>query len=65
MVERTVDELGRIDILVNNAAWQDCGDRIEEVTAEEWRRIFATNIEAMFHLSKAAIPRMASRRHHH
>ena len=58
LVERTVDELGNLDILVNNAAWQDCGDRIEEVTTEQWRRIFATNIEAMFHLSKAAIPRM-------
>ncbi|HEX7172543.1 MAG TPA: glucose 1-dehydrogenase [Candidatus Limnocylindria bacterium] len=58
LVERTVDELGHIDVLVNNAAWQDCGDRIEEMTTKEWRRIFATNIEAMFHLSKAAIPRM-------
>jgi NAD(P)-dependent dehydrogenase (short-subunit alcohol dehydrogenase family) len=58
LVERTVKELGSIDILVNNAAWQDCGDRIEEMTTEQWRRIFATNIEAMFHLSKAAIPRM-------
>ena len=34
LVERTVDELGRIDILVNNAAWQDCGDRIEEICRE-------------------------------
>jgi hypothetical protein len=58
VVEQGADELGNLDILVNNAAWQDCGDRIEEVTTEEWRRIFATNIEAMFHLSKAAIPRM-------
>jgi NAD(P)-dependent dehydrogenase (short-subunit alcohol dehydrogenase family) len=58
LVERTADELGNLDILVNNAAWQDCGDRIEEMTTEEWRRIFATNIEAMFHLSKAAVPRM-------
>jgi NAD(P)-dependent dehydrogenase (short-subunit alcohol dehydrogenase family) len=58
LVERATTELGGLDILVNNAAWQDCGDRIEEITTEEWRRIFATNIEAMFHLSKAAIPRM-------
>ena len=58
LVERTADELGNLDILVNNAAWQDCGDRIEEVTTDEWQRIFRTNVEAMFHLSKAAIPRM-------
>jgi len=58
LVEHAASELGHLDILVNNAAWQDCGDRIEEVTTEEWRRIFATNIEAMFHLSKAALPRM-------
>ena len=58
LVERTADELGNLDILVNNAAWQDSGDRIETMTTEEWRRIFATNIEAMFHLSKAAVPRM-------
>ena len=58
LVEHAVSELGHLDILVNNAAWQDSGDRIEEVTTEEWRRIFATNIEAMFHLSKAALPHM-------
>jgi NAD(P)-dependent dehydrogenase (short-subunit alcohol dehydrogenase family) len=58
MVEETVGQLGNVDIVVNNAAWQKCGDRIEEMTTEEWRRIFATNIEAMFHISKAAIPRM-------
>jgi NAD(P)-dependent dehydrogenase (short-subunit alcohol dehydrogenase family) len=58
MVEETVGQLGNVDIVVNNAAWQKCGDRIEQMTTEEWRRIFATNIEAMFHISKAAIPRM-------
>ena len=58
LIERAETELGHVDILVNNAAWQDCGDRIEEVTTEEWRRIFRTNIEAIFHLSKAAVPRM-------
>jgi len=58
LVERADDELGHLDVLVNNAAWQDCGDRIEEVTTDEWRRIFRTNIEAIFHLSKAAVPRL-------
>jgi NAD(P)-dependent dehydrogenase (short-subunit alcohol dehydrogenase family) len=58
LVERAVGELGRLDILVNNAAWQDSADRIEEMTTEQWRRIFRTNIEAMFHLSKAALPYM-------
>lgn len=58
LVEHAVSELGHLDILVNNAAWQDSGDRIEDVTTEEWRRIFATNIEAMFHLSKAALPHL-------
>jgi NAD(P)-dependent dehydrogenase (short-subunit alcohol dehydrogenase family) len=58
LIQRAVSEFGNLDLLVNNAAWQDSGDRIEEVTTEEWRRIFATNVEAMFHLSKAAIPKM-------
>jgi NAD(P)-dependent dehydrogenase (short-subunit alcohol dehydrogenase family) len=58
LVEHAVSELGHLDILVNNAAWQDSGDRIEDVTTEEWRRIFGTNIEPMFHLSKAALPHM-------
>lgn len=58
LVERTVADLGRLDILVNNAAWQASGSRIEEMTADEWRRIFTTNVEAMFHLTQAAIPHM-------
>jgi NAD(P)-dependent dehydrogenase (short-subunit alcohol dehydrogenase family) len=58
IVRATRDKLGGLDLLVNNAAWQDCGDSLAKVTTDEWRRIFQTNIEAMFHLAKAAVPRM-------
>jgi NAD(P)-dependent dehydrogenase (short-subunit alcohol dehydrogenase family) len=58
LVDRARHQLGGLDILVNNAAWQVCGDSIEEVTTDEWRSIFRTNIEAIFHLSKAALPHM-------
>ena len=62
IVRCTHRDLGHLDILVNNAAWQDCGDSLAEVTTDEWRQIFGTNIEAMFHLTKAAVPRMRSGR---
>ena len=57
-VERTVRELGRLDILVSNAAWQNRKESLEDVSEEEWRRTFRTNIDAYFHLSKAAIRHM-------
>ncbi len=60
MVERTVSQFGRLDILVNNAAFQATHDKIEEFTSEEWDRTFRTNIYAMFYLSKAALPKMKS-----
>ena len=55
LVERAVSELGRLDILVNNAAWQSSVDGIEEITTEDWRRAFRTNVDAMFWLCKAAL----------
>lgn len=58
MVERTIREFGRIDILVNNAAYQMTHQSIEEFSSEEWDRTFRTNIYAMFYLSKASLPRM-------
>ncbi|HEY2737299.1 MAG TPA: SDR family oxidoreductase [Thermoanaerobaculia bacterium] len=57
-VERTVRELGRLDILVSNAAWQNRKESIEDVTEEEWHRTFRTNIDAYFHLVKAAVPHL-------
>lgn len=58
VVERTVRELGRLDILVSNAAWQNRKESVEEITDEEWHRTFRTNIDAYFYLVKAAVPHM-------
>ena len=54
-VERTVNELGRLDILVNNAAEQHPQDTIEKISAEQLERTFRTNIFSFFFLTKAAL----------
>jgi NAD(P)-dependent dehydrogenase (short-subunit alcohol dehydrogenase family) len=54
-VERTVNELGRLDILVNNAAEQHPQDAIEKISAEQLERTFRTNIFSFFFLTKAAL----------
>ena len=58
LVSRTVDTIGRIDVLVNNAAFQMTYESLEEIPDEDWDRTFQTNITAMFHLCKAAVPHM-------
>ena len=58
MVDRAIKEFGRLDILVNNAAFQMTHQKIDQFSSEEWDRTFKTNIYAMFYLSKAALPRM-------
>jgi len=58
LVARTVKEFGKIDILVNNAAFQATHESIEEISAEEWDRTFRTNIYAYFYLAKAAVGQM-------
>ena len=55
-----VAKLGRIDILVNNAAHKVTFEDLGEISDEEWRRTIAVNIDAMFWLVKAAVPQMAS-----
>jgi NAD(P)-dependent dehydrogenase (short-subunit alcohol dehydrogenase family) len=57
-VEQSNRELGRLDVLVNNAAFQMTHEKIDELTSEEWDRTFRTNIYAMFYLSKAALPHL-------
>jgi len=58
VVVEAVDEFGRVDILVNNAAFQRTYGGIEEIPSEEWDYTFRTNIYAMFYLTKAAVPHM-------
>jgi NAD(P)-dependent dehydrogenase (short-subunit alcohol dehydrogenase family) len=57
-VQRTVDELGAIDILVNNAAFQKNAESIDDIDFEQLDRTFRTNFYAYFWLAKAAIPKM-------
>ena len=58
MIERAFDEFKRLDLLVNNAAFQMTHDSIEEFSTEEFDRTFRTNVYAMFWLCRAALPRM-------
>ncbi len=59
-VRRTIDELGQLHVLVNNAAEQHPQSSIEDITAEQLERTFRTNIFAMFYLVKATLPHMKS-----
>ncbi|MDW5316975.1 SDR family oxidoreductase [Rhizobium sp. PL01] len=58
LVTKAVKELGGIDVLVNNAAFQRTYSSIQDITADEWDETFRTNIYAAFFLSKAAIAHM-------
>ncbi|MBF2047964.1 MAG: SDR family oxidoreductase [Elainella sp. C42_A2020_010] len=57
-VQKTVQELGKLDILVNNAAEQHPQESIENISAEQLERTFRTNIFSMFYLIKAALPHL-------
>jgi hypothetical protein len=58
VIGRAVGEFGHLDVLVNNAAYQMTHETLEEVTDEEWEHTFATNVDAMFRLCRAALPHM-------
>lgn len=59
IIAKAVADFGKVDILVNNAAFQMNRSSLEEIPNEEWDYTFQTNISAMFHLCKAALPHMA------
>jgi NAD(P)-dependent dehydrogenase (short-subunit alcohol dehydrogenase family) len=58
IIAKAVEELGGIDILVNNAAHQATFKDIGDISDDEWDLTFRTNIHAMFYLTKAAVPHM-------
>lgn len=58
IINRAVKEFGKVDVLVNNAAFQMTRESIEEISSEEFDRTLKTNLYAMFWLTKAAVPHM-------
>jgi NAD(P)-dependent dehydrogenase (short-subunit alcohol dehydrogenase family) len=58
IVGKAVEEFGRVDVLVSNAAFQMSHESLEEIPDEEWDHTLATNLSAFFHLTKAAVPHM-------
>lgn len=57
-VRQTVHELGRLDVLVNNAAYQQEQPSVEELSEEQFERTFRTNIFGYFYMVKAALPHL-------
>src|SRR5438270_3984588 len=57
-VQQTVDQLGRLDILVNNAGEQHSDKDIRDITEDQLKRTFQTNIFGMFFLTQAAAPHL-------
>jgi NAD(P)-dependent dehydrogenase (short-subunit alcohol dehydrogenase family) len=55
VVSRTAGELGGLDIVVNNVAYQNPTENFADITDEQWRRTFAVNIDSFFHVTKAAL----------
>lgn len=58
IVSTTMQEFGRVDVLISNAAFQMTHERLEDIPDDEWDRTLAVNLSAYFHLVKAAVPHM-------
>ncbi len=60
IVDAAVSEFGGLDILVNNAAYQQVHKSFDEITIDEWDKTFQVNINALFYMTKFAVPRMGA-----
>ncbi|MEV0146614.1 MULTISPECIES: SDR family oxidoreductase [unclassified Nonomuraea] len=58
VVEQTVQELGGLDVLVNNVAYQSPVEGLEELSDEQWEHTFAVNIHSYYRVTKAALPHL-------
>ncbi|MGW2152574.1 SDR family oxidoreductase [Nonomuraea sp. NPDC001699] len=58
VVEQAVAELGGLDVLVNNVAYQAPVDSLEELPDEQWEHTFAVNIHSYYRVTKAALPHL-------
>jgi NAD(P)-dependent dehydrogenase (short-subunit alcohol dehydrogenase family) len=58
LVESAVKELGGIDIVVSNAAYENRRQSIEEISEQDWEKTFRTNIDALFFITRAVIPHL-------
>jgi NAD(P)-dependent dehydrogenase (short-subunit alcohol dehydrogenase family) len=58
VVERTLQEFGRLDILVNNAAFQEHAASLDDITPEHFDRTMKTNLYGYFYMAKAALPHL-------
>jgi len=58
IVDAAIENLGGVDILVNNAAHQASFKSLDDISDEEWETTFKVNIHAMFYMTKAAVPHM-------
>jgi len=58
VIQKTIDEYGKLDILINNAGEQHPQKSLEDITTEQLERTFRTNIFACFFLTKAALPHL-------
>ncbi|MCA2188647.1 SDR family oxidoreductase [Nonomuraea cavernae] len=56
VVEQAVGELGGLDVVVNNVAYQEPVNSLEELTDEQWEHTFAVNIHSYYRVTKAALP---------